>query len=365
MPSLYIDGVNAPEEIKNQLKVLSKDIRFEREVTKGGNGYLFFGENKILSTTIAVKFYYWGGEEEFHAEPTTLATIVSPHVLSVQNAGLIDGDWAYFVTPYCENGDMDDVIERTEIGNIKALDLTCELLMGVGSLHEQRYLHRDLKPANIYIGETNQSIIGDFGSIKLVPEGLDNIPASSHAVLYRPPESITTNSYGFEGDIYQAGIILYQLLGGHLPYDEVSWLSASERRHYNQLGTEADKSIFADQCIMTKIKKGKILNIKSLPPWVPMNLKRAIKKATHISPEKRFPTVSAFHVQLNNLKPTVPDWIIEDGVPTLRDTTSYKVFLADNNVTIKKSRAMGQWRKDNSFTANNIAEAVEQINQKG
>jgi len=364
MPSLCIDGVNAPEEIKDQLKLLSQDIDFDREVTKGGNGYLFFGKNKILDTRIAVKFYYWGGEDKFHAEPTTLANINSPHVLNVQNAGVIDGDWAYFVTPYCENGDMDDVIERTELGNIKAINLTCELLMGIGSLHEQRYLHRDLKPANIYIGKTNQAIIGDFGSIKMLPEGLDFIPASSHAILYRPPESITTNSYGFEGDIYQAGLVLYQLLGGHLPYDEVSWLSVPERKHYNELGTEADKSVFADQCIMTKIKKGKILNIKSLPAWVPMNLRRVIKRATHITPSKRFPTASAFQIQLNNLRLDIPDWLIEEGIPTLRATTSYKVFQDDDTVTIKKCRSTGQWRTDNSFTANNIGDAVEQINQK-
>lgn len=54
MHSLYIDGVNAPEEIKNQLEILSQDIHFEREVTKGGNGYLFFGKNRILSKKVAV-----------------------------------------------------------------------------------------------------------------------------------------------------------------------------------------------------------------------------------------------------------------------------------------------------------------------
>ena len=364
MNTLYIDGVNAPKEIINQLKLLSRDIKFEREVTKGGNGYLFFGENRILSRKVAVKFYYWGGEEKYHAEPSTLANINSPHVLNVQNAGLIDGEWAYFVTPYCKNGDMDDVIEKTDIGNIKAVNLTCELLMGVGILHEKRYLHRDLKPANIYVGESNQAIIGDFGSIKLIPKSLDYIPASSHAILYRPPESITTNSYGFKGDIYQTGIVLYQLLGGHLPYDEISWLSKLERKHYNELNTDADQSIFADQCIMSKIKKGKILNLNSLPPWVPDSLKRVIRKATHISPSKRFPTASSFHVQLNNLKPKIQDWIIEDGIPTLHSTTSYRVYIIDDSVIIKKRRGSGEWRKDNNFSAQNINEAVAQINEK-
>ncbi|PWQ93606.1 hypothetical protein [Leucothrix arctica] len=102
MTKFFIEQIDAPNEIIEQLKSLSQDIKFHREVTKGGNGYLFFGENRILKIKVAVKFYYWGGEEKYHAEPSTLATINSPHVLNVQNAGLIDGEWAYFVTPYCE-----------------------------------------------------------------------------------------------------------------------------------------------------------------------------------------------------------------------------------------------------------------------
>lgn len=364
MASFYIDGANAPEEIKDQLKLLAQDIEFEREVTKGGNGYLFFGRNRILNTQVAVKFYYWGGQVDFHAEPNTLAYINSPNVLDVQNAGLIDGEWAYFVTPYCANGDMDDVIEKTEIGNKKAVDLTCELLMGVGSLHEKRYLHRDLKPANIYVGDDYRAIIGDFGSIKQLPEGLDSIPASSHAVLYRPPESVETNYYGFQGDIYQCGIVLYQLLGGHLPYDQVSWLSGSERKHYNQLDDEADRSIYADQCVKAKIKKGKILSLASLPPWVPDNLRRVIRKATNIKPEKRFPTASAFHVQLNNLQPTIPDWLVEDGCPTLRATTSYRVFESDQGFQVQKRKGTSQWRMDNSFDVQTLKEAIERVNGK-
>ena len=364
MASFYIDGANAPDEIKDQLKLLAQDIEFEREVTKGGNGYLFFGRNRILNTRVAVKFYYWGGEVYYHAEPNTLANIHSPNILEVHNAGLIDGEWAYFVTPFCPNGDMDDVIERTEIGNKKAVELTCQLLMGVGSLHEQRYLHRDLKPANIYVGDDYRAIIGDFGSIKQLPQGLDTIPSSSHAVLYRPPESIETNSYGFKGDIYQCGIVLYQLLGGSLPYDEISWMSKSERKHYNQLDDDADRSIYADQCVKAKIRKGKVLNLASLPPWVPDNLRRAIRKATNLSPEKRFPTASAFHVYLNNLHPTIPDWLVEDGCPTLRAGTSYRVYDTAQGIIVKKRKGTGQWRKDNSFNALTVAAAIGQVNEK-
>ncbi|MBJ7589494.1 protein kinase domain-containing protein [Aeromonas veronii] len=188
MSKLFIDSLSAPDSIKTQLRVLSRDIEFSREVTKGANGYLYFGRNRILNTNVAVKFYYWGGDTRFHAEPSALAQLVGDNILSIHNAGLLDGEWAYFVTAFCRNGDLDDLLNSSSIGNIEAVDRTCQVLSGVGVLHENRYVHRDLKPANIYVGDNSQSIIGDFGSIKHIPEGQSSIPASSHAVLYRPPE---------------------------------------------------------------------------------------------------------------------------------------------------------------------------------
>lgn len=365
MSTLFIDGVSAPPEIKIQLKILSKDIKLTREVTKGGNGYLFFGENRILNKNVAVKFYYWGGDKKYHAEPNVLAGIESPHILSVQNAGLLNGEWAYFVTPHCSNGDLDDLIDKTELGNLKAIDLTCQLLTGIGALHQRRFLHRDLKPANIYLGDQHQSIIGDFGSIKYLPEFSTAIPASSHAVLYRPPESIETNSYGFTGDIYQAGLVLYQLLGGNLPYDEVYWLSKLERRTYNELSTEADKSIYSDQCIKAKILKGKIVDFDSLPPWVSEKLKRTIRKAVHIDPSKRFQTASAFHVQLNNIRSETLDWKVEDGVPILNGRTSFRVVNDNGNYYVQKSKNGSQWRRDNSFTDNTLSGLVNHLSKLG
>jgi len=259
---------------------------------------------------------------------------------------------------------MDDVIDRTELQNLKAVDQTCQILSGVGILHEQRYLHRDLKPANIYVGDEDQSIIGDFGSIKHLPMGLSSIPASSHAILYRPPESIETNSYCFAGDIYQCGLVLYQLLGGYLPYDEISWLSKAEKRSYNDLETGADKSIYADKCIRSKILKGKIVDISTLPPWVPDILKRTIRKAINVDPGKRFASASAFHVNLNNIRSEVPDWALENGVPVLRGSTSFRICGDGEQQYVQKSRNGSNWRKDNSFKADSLRGLVVEINAR-
>ncbi|QAX84844.1 hypothetical protein C2E19_13690 [Pseudomonas sp. DTU12.3] len=364
MTGILIDAVGAPQRIRDQLRILSKDIIFKREVNKGANGYLFFGENRILKNEVAVKFYYWGGNAKYHAEPSTLALIEAPNILPVKSAGLLDGEWAYFVTPRLD-GDLDDLLERTEHSNLRAIEQTRQILSGVVHLHQRRYLHRDLKPSNIYVGDDGRSIIGDFGSIKYIPEDLDSIPASSHALIYRPPESFEADSYGFAGDLYQCGIILYQLLGGYLPYEEMAWLTKAQRREHDQLPSRADQAMFIDSCIKKKIQRGQILDLSTLPVWVPDKLKRTIRKAVHVDPRKRFESASAFYTHLNNIKASIPDWSVIEGCPVLTySAVSYRVCEKGNSFYVQKSKNNGDWRRDNSFVGTSLVGIVREIEGK-
>ncbi|WP_413437890.1 protein kinase [Sulfuriferula sp. GW1] len=363
MTSLYLNGVNAPAVIKDALHTLSKNIRFTKEDAKAANGYVFFGTNKITNKAIAVKFYYWGGKSEYHAEPNQLASIASDYVLPIHDAGLIDNIWAYFLTPACSNGDLDDVLERTNIGNLGALDFTYQILDGLSHLHAKRFLHRDLKPSNIYVTDNHHAVIGDFGAVKRIPEGCSVIPASSHSLLYRPPETISTSFYGMPGDIYQAGIVLYQLLGGYLPYDGMAWLSRKELRHLKSLGTPSDEDAYVDQCIKTRIYSGRILDLASMPPWVPENLKRVIRKACHLDDAKRFQTASSFMAKLHEVRSSVLDWKIEDGYPVLCGTPSYRIMDDGDQFRVQK-RSVSTWRNDNSFSGSSVDELVREVSER-
>lgn len=361
MSGLYLKGVNAPPEIKASLFNLSKSIHFIKEDTKAANGHVFFGVNRVTDKGVAVKFYYWGGKTVYHAEPNQLASIKSDHVLRIQDAGLIDNMWAYFITPTCVNGDLDDQLETSSIGNYAAVDYVYQILSGLSHLHEKRFLHRDLKPANIYVDENHKAVIGDFGSVKKLPDGHLTIPASSHSILYRPPETITTNSYGITGDIYQAGIVLYQLLGGYLPYDANAYLSRSDMQRLKSLASPADESDFVDQCIKGLICSGKLLNYATMPPWVPESLKKIIKKSCHFDPEKRFQTASSFMAKLHAIRPSVLDWKVLDGHPVLSGALSYRVFDEGEYSRVQKSRDGRPWRNDNSFQEGSVNELVSLV----
>ncbi|MES2017007.1 MAG: protein kinase [Pseudomonadota bacterium] len=360
MTSLYIDAISAPPPIKAHLLVLSKNIHFEKEDSKAGNGYVFFGKNKVTKVDVTVKFYYWGGDQAFHAEPKQLAAINSANVLAIHDAGLLDENWAYFLTPTCANGDLDDLLDQTSIGNHAALDFTSEILTGVNHLHAQRFLHRDLKPANVYVNAAHSAVIGDFGSVRRIPEGSAAIPASRHSLLYRPPETFLLAEYGFTGDIYQCGIIMFQLLGGYLPYEAMSYMNKKQQLQLAKITDAADASIYIDSCVKELICAGKLLDYNMMPPWVPDNLKKILKKACHIDPSKRFQSPAAFMAKIHEVRPSILNWRVVDACPTLDGKLSYRVLTSGESATVQKRKA-GPWRNDNAFGVATLHQQVGAI----
>lgn len=363
MTKLYIKGSGAPPEIKSSLLQLSKNIDFHREDSKAANGHVFFGTNRVTGAPVTLKYYYWGGKAEYHAEPRQLAQIDAQNVLKILDAGLIDAKWAYFMTPTCTGGDLDIVLESSPLGVKAALEYTYQALSGLSHLHGNRFLHRDIKLANLYLTEGGSVVIGDFGSVKRLPEAASSIPASSHSLAYRPPETIITNSYGIPGDIYQCGLVLYQLLGGTLPYDGLAWLSKRELAQLETLATPLDKGDFVDRCIKAKIAAGRAVDLTSLPPWVPKPIRRIINRACHVDAAQRFQTASAFMSKVHELRSSVPDWQVIDGCPTLIAKTSYRILSTDDGYSVQK-KAGADWRNDNTIDGESLEELVESITKK-
>jgi serine/threonine protein kinase len=354
-----LENASVPDEVKVKLKQMAQSISFSRYDQKGNNGYVFFGVNRLTKVNVAVKVYYWGGEAG-HAEPHQLAQISSPNVLRILDAGLVDFTWAYFVTPECSKGDLDDLIEKTSIGNVKALDITYQVLSGLSYLHAEQFVHRDIKPSNIYLESSARVVIGDFGSVKKIVDAGGGVPASSHSDLFRPPEAIGQKKVGTLGDIYQTGILLYQLLGGYLSYQGEAYFSKKQRAAYDRL-TGPDQSLFVKQLLGDKIVAGKLIDIDTLPPWVPKVLRKIVARATHLDPSKRFSSATAFMKALHDVRPQIPDWEVIDGTPILKTKkVSYRIIGGPDEWTAQK-KGWGNWRNDSSMGTGTLHDLVERI----
>lgn len=272
---------------------------------RGASGYVFFAKNRVTDQEVAIKFYYGESGHTRHDEPRLLGLVQSPNVLRILDARVVSDDLAYFVTPRCKGGNLDDLIDSAPTAE-DAVDLTLGVCAGVSAIHAAGLLHRDLKPANIVI-EKGVPLIADFGSVRALPAGVDVIPASGHSILYRPPEAFDGGSYGRPGDIYQIGIIAYQLLGGSLPYDGTQYLGRQERATLATLTDTADRSIFVDECIKARVMSGSLLDFKTLPPWVDRSTVRVVKMMTVTDPSLRYYAVSQAAAALTRIG-KLPKW---------------------------------------------------------
>lgn len=357
-----LDIISLPDSVRDSIKKLAKDINIEKSSDKGANSYVFLGRNNISEQPVAIKYYYWGGDKKYHAEPRQLAEINCKYIIKILHTETIADGYAFFIMPFYSQGDLDDLLQQGILGNIKALDLTSNVLEGISHLHAKDFIHRDLKPQNILLSDSKEAVIGDFGSVKKINPGSIGVPGSRHSLIYMPPESFDGGLYSRAGDIYQIGILLYQLLGGYLPYGEQKWLNHRELIKYNKMTDWADKSIFVGSVLKKKIQKSAILNMKTLPPWVCAPLHRIINIASNSDPSKRFASAGDFISKLHSIKSQVLDWQIVDNALTLLGRRSFRL-LHDKKTKlyfVEKKISTG-WRRANSFNLKSLKEQVESV----
>jgi serine/threonine protein kinase len=333
---------------------LAERIEFEAINDKGANGWVLIGRNKLLDRKVVVKFYYWG--DGAHMEPRLLSNLASPHVLAVDDAAAIDADYAYFTAPFCDAGDLDDVLAAGQIGIKQAVDMVVDIATGTNFIHAKGYIHRDLKPSNIFCDDAGKLVIGDFGSVvKKGEEGYAQT-ASRHSLLYRTPEEIQTGRAYPQGDVYQLGIVLFQLVGGHLPYDEQAWLSQKELAEYANLSAPHNQ-IYATKIIEQKIIKGKLLDYASIPPWCPPELVKLIKKSCKITDRIESPAILI--AKLHNARANLADWRFEPQPVLYREKARIKIVgSGDNHTLLKMAKAGSEWRNVRSVAPCSLREAV-------
>lgn len=359
-----LSSVNEPA-VKRALDALAPTIDLRKLSTKGANGYVAFGHHTILKRGVAVKCYYWGGDDRYHAEPRRLAEIESPNVTEIHHAEKINDEWSLFITPYYKNGDLDDLIASGMPSTHEAIDLVSGVLSGLTHLHSRSLIHRDLKPENIFLSDSQEAVIGDFGSVKKIPETEDRIPGSGHSLLYRPPESVEHNMYGRTGDIYQSGLLLYQLLGGPLPHAEVAWLSKQQRKQYNEMSDPVDRTLFVDQVLKQRIARGRLLSTSEMNPWVPDPLLRVVRKAANKQPSSRYPTAANFMATLDKAKGRVPDWRKrEDHLLMEADGVRRRVReVSEGTWRVERPRGTG-WQKDGLFSDGPLSGVAKAVTEK-
>lgn len=306
-----LDGL--PPDVAASLLSLAADYEILARDDSGANGYVIFAKNRHHSREVAIKFYYRGSDQTADSEAHLLARIESSNVLTILDARAAPGGWVYHITPRCTEGTLETQI-ATKMSLHAAIDTTLGLCAGASAIHMADLVHRDLKPANVVV-QDRKPLIADFGSVLPIDSTGTASSAAGHTILYRPPESHASNCYTASGDLYQIGIVAYQLLGGVLPSDGLHYLSRAELAQYKALDDDFERSQLVDGAVRTRAQGETLLNFASLPPWVSNSLKASLRRAVRAAPERRTRSLSRLVSEFTIARAASLDWTPHgDGV---------------------------------------------------
>ncbi|CAN2387231.1 Serine threonine-protein kinase B-raf, partial [Pristimantis euphronides] len=133
------------------------------------------------------------------------------------------------VTQWCEGSSLYHHLHiiETKFEMIKLIDIARQTAQGMDYLHAKSIIHRDLKSNNIFLHEDLTVKIGDFGlaTVKSRWSGSHQFEQLSGSILWMAPEVIRMqdkNPYSFQSDVYAFGIVLYELMTGQLPYQNIN-----------------------------------------------------------------------------------------------------------------------------------------------
>jgi len=295
------------------------------ENREGANAYAFRAFHDHLERDVFLKVFYLGTEE-------TELTLREPRLLTqaTQSNGCTnivrvfdgdvfkigDDDYVCLQMEYVEGGSLLARMQASEIGQQDAVRIATQVLQGVHQLHHLRFVHRDLKPANILISSDGVAKITDFGSVARIPDAVDYCTASRHSILYVPPEAMG-GRYRFSSDLYQVGMVLYEMVNGPMNYSYAHYVLPKAQRQLNRDGTPYDQldgfeqSRLNRECIKALADKESLLSHGREPvPYFSQRLRRLIKSATNPDLAQRFGTALEFHSKL--LQINLPNWKTAD-----------------------------------------------------
>lgn len=164
----------------------------------------------------------------FQREARAVANLRHPHIVQVYDfdvAELGEDTLYYMVMELLEGDSLKSRLQAYRARNARmpleeSLRVLLDVLQGLEYAHGEGVIHRDIKPANILLSRRGQAVLGDFGIAQIVGGTRHTaVDALLGTVAYVAPEQGLEGHSDARSDLYSLGIVLYELLTQHPPFD--------------------------------------------------------------------------------------------------------------------------------------------------
>jgi eukaryotic-like serine/threonine-protein kinase len=176
--------------------------------------------------------------DRFRREGRLLARLSHPHIARLIDAGVTATGRPYLILEYVQGERIDEYCHSHKLGIEARVRLILDVLAALAHAHSNLIIHRDIKPSNILVTPAGQAKLLDFGIAKLLatdPAAQDESPPtriedSAFTPEFAAPEQILGEPPSTATDVYQAGVLLFAVLTGHLPFAVVGCTRAERIR---------------------------------------------------------------------------------------------------------------------------------------
>ncbi len=256
-----------------------------KTIGEGGMANVYLAYDTILDRNVAVKVLRGdlATDEKFvrrfQREALSASSLSHPNIVEVYDVGEDNGQY-FIVMEYIEGKHLKQLLKKR--GNLtitEVIDIMLQITDGIAVAHDSYIIHRDIKPQNIMILENGLVKITDFGiAMAMNAAQLTQTNSVMGSVHYLPPEQASGTGATLQSDIYSMGILMYELLCGHLPY-------------------RGDNAVE----IALKHLKEPLPSIREYLPTLPQSVENVILKATAKNPKNRYADAREMHEDLKTV----------------------------------------------------------------
>ncbi|MBO3143863.1 protein kinase domain-containing protein [Dermatophilus congolensis] len=237
-------------------------------IAVGGMGEVWRARDKVLERDVAIKLLsptlagQPGFAQRFREEARNSAALGHPNIANVYDYGE-DSGAHWLVMELVEGNNLAHILkDEVRIDPDRTSSILAQAALGLQAAHDAGVIHRDVKTANIIIRNDGVAKITDFG----ISRAIDAVPITRTGEVmgtaqYISPEQATGKPVGPASDIYSLGVVAYEMVAGHRPFEETSPVATA----------------------MAHVQDP----VPPLPGWVPEDLSTVIMSCLNKAPEDR------------------------------------------------------------------------------
>ena len=355
-----VDGTDTNEILTEATRSEFETIgpyRVVKRLGDGGFGSVFLCEqSEPIKRQVAVKVLHQRfnsptAPQRFEEERILLSRMDHPGIARVLDAGKTETGHPYIAMEHIDGSSITAYCDEHKLSVDQRVELCIQACKAIQHAHQKGVIHRDIKPSNILVDEVDgkpRVKVIDFGVSKAFVDELQPDETITHSMQlvgtpqYMSPEQASTGAQSLDtrSDVYALGVLLYELICGHQPFDAKQLRSASATQLEKLIrdtdpvrpslrviqAPDADAESIAQDRTLTR--GALIQSLRGELDWITM---RAMEK----DPDRRYVTANALADDLNR---ALNDQAVEAGPPS--KVYKAKRFISRNRMPVALGTAV-------------------------